>query len=219
MICRKTEIILKEGWGYLGVIFFFTVVFLFLGCTFLAFISILLLAFTAFVFRNPERVPDELDEFSLLSPIDGEVVYIGKVYEDSHYNKEMLKIAIKNTILDTSLVRNPLDLQIKSVESIHGLNLPIDSQKAKFLNERLTIVASCEYGDVLIRVLAGSCTRKIYKICENYKKVRKGDRNLILVNGEVELFLPLECRVKVVEGERVKAGESVLGYFLNDKQK
>ncbi len=219
MVCRKTEIIAKEGWRYIAV---FVVLFLFFtlsGCTLFALFFAFLAIFFAYIFRNPERVPDEFDEMSILAPIDGKVSYIGKVFEKEHLKKEMLKVSIDSSICDVSLQRNPFDMSIKKVLYTHGLSLDVKSDKSKTLNERVEILSECEKGEVLIVSLVGKCSRKIHTICDNFKKVRKGDRYLLLTSGRVELFLPLECRIKVAEGEKVKAGESILGYFLNDEQK
>ncbi len=215
MFCRKTEFIIKEGWGYIG---FLTLVFiasLFLDASFISFLLFLTIVFVAAVFRNPERIPYEDDEFSIFAPIDGKVTYIGKVKEEKYFHKDMLLICIKSSLCDVSMLRNPIDLDIKKVNLIHGLNIDTKDEKAKFLNERVEMIANSFMGNILIKAILGKCGRKIYRFCENFKKVRKGDRYLFLSEGMIELYLPLECRIKVVEGEKVKAIESVLGYFLN----
>ncbi len=218
MNCRKTEIIAKEGWKYLGFFAFLFFLSVFAELVFFSLIFFLAVLFIAFVFRNPERIPYELDELSFLSPIDGRIDYIGKVFEETYLKKEMFLISIKSSLFDVSIQRNPLDLDIKKIHHIHGLNIDVSSHKAKLLNERIDIVASSLKKDILITSIASRCARKIYTICDNFKKVKKGDRYLLLTDGKVELYLPLECRVRVVFGEKVKAGESVLGYFLNEKQ-
>jgi len=217
MLCRKTEIIVKEGWGYIGVLIFLLLISLVLDMPFVSFILFVATILVAVVFRNPERIPYEVDELSIFSPIDGKITYIGKVMEEKYFKKEMLLISIKSSLCDVSMLRNPLDLQIDKVNVIHGLNINVKDAKARYLNERVDIITNSLKGDILIRAIQGVCSRKIYRFCENFKKVRKGDRYLFLSEGAVELYLPLECRIKVVEGEKVKAVESVLGYFLDEK--
>ena len=215
MLCRKTEIIAKEGWGYIGFLTFIFLVSLFLDIPLISFLLFLATIFVAAIFRNPERIPYENDEFSIYAPIDGKVAYIGKVKENRYFHKEMLLISIKSSLCDVSMLRNPLDLNIDKVSTIHGLNTDTKDEKAKLLNERVEIIANLSQGDILLKVILGRCGRKIYRFCENFKTVRKGDRYLFLSEGLIELYLPLECRIKVVEGEKVKAVESVLGYFLD----
>ena len=215
MLCRKTEIIAKEGWGYIGFLTFIFLISLFLDVPFFSFLLFCATVFTAAIFRNPERIPYELDELSIFAPIDGKVTYIGKVNEKKYFKKEMLLISIKSSLCDVTMLRNPLDLDIDKVNVIHGLNIDVKNEKAKLLNERVDIVANSPKGNVLLRVILGKCGRKIYRFCENFKKLRKGDRYLFLNEGLIELYLPLECRIKVAEGEKVKALESVLGYFLD----
>ncbi|NPA73815.1 MAG: hypothetical protein GXO12_03815 [Epsilonproteobacteria bacterium] len=217
MVCRKTEIIAREGWAYIAVFALLFCLTLFLGFSFLSVVFAILTLLFAYMFRNPERVPDEYDDMSILSPIDGRVKFIGKVFEDKYYNKEMLKISIVNSLMDLSIQRNPFDMSIEKSLYIHGLNIDVDSKKADLLNERVEVRATFENRDILIKTVLGKCARNIYKVCPNFKKVRQGDRYLIVLNGKVELFLPLECRLNISENEKVKGGESIIGYFMHDK--
>jgi phosphatidylserine decarboxylase len=217
MLCRKTEIIAKEGWGYIGLLIFLFILSLLFDLTFLSFLLFSAIIFVSFIFRNPERIPYEIDEFSIFSPIDGKIVYIGKVKEDKYFKKDMLLVSVKSSLCDVTLLRNPLDLDIKKVNTVHGLRLDVKNEKAKLLNERVEIIGTSFKGDILLTCIAGKYSKKIYRFCENFKKVRKGDRYLFLNEGLIDLYLPLECRIKVVEGEKVKAVETVLGYFLDEK--
>lgn len=213
MICRKTEIIVKEGWKYLGFLSVLFVLSLFTDFVFLELILFFFMVVIIIVFRNPERIPQEIDKLSCLSPIDGRIDYIGKVFEDRYFEKDMLLVSIRSSICDVSIQRNPFDLDIKKVYYKHGLNIDIKSPKAKLLNEQIDIIASSFKGDILIRSIIGRCAKRIYTICDNLNSVKKGDRYLIMTEGKVELYLPLDCRIRVVFGEKVKAGESILGYF------
>jgi len=218
MLCRKTEIIAKEGWGYIGFLTFLFILSLLFDFTFLSFLLFLSIIFISFVFRNPERIPYEVDEFSIYAPIDGKVSYIGKVKENKYFKKDMLLISIKSSLCDVSMLRNPFDFKITKSNIIHGLGIDVNDEKSKLLNERVEIVGKTFKGDILIVSILGKYSRKIYRFCENFKKVRKGDRYLFLNEGMIDLYLPVECRIKVVEGEKIKAVETVLGYFLDEKQ-
>lgn len=219
MICRKTEFIAKEGWGYIAFLTLIFVASLFLDTSFISFLLLLAIVFVSIVFRNPERIPYEDDKFSIFAPIDGKITYIGKVKEDRYFRKNMLLICIKSSLCDVGMFRNPIDLNIRKINPIHGLNIDTKDKKAKFLNERVEIIADSFKGDILIKVVLGKYGRKIYRFCENFKKVKKGDRYLFLSEGIIELYLPINCTAKVVEGEKVKALESVLGYFPEEKAK
>lgn len=215
MLCRKSEIIAKEGWIYIAILFFLFLLSLCFDTFIISFFLFFATIFIAFVYRNPERIPYEDDEFSIFAPIDGKVTHIGKVNERKYFKKEMLLVTIKSSLCDVTILRNPFDMSVKRVNAICGFNIDKENEKAKLLNERVEIVANSKEGDILLRVLVGKCSKKIYRFCKNFTNLRKGDRYLFLNEGLIELYLPLECRIKVVEGERVKAVESVLGYFLS----
>ncbi len=219
MPCKKTEIIAKESWSYLAIVAVLFIFFSFTDCNFISFVFVIIFLFIAYIFRNPERIPNEFDNLSILAPMDGKILHIGKVFENRYLKKEMLKISIENKIYNVSFQRNPLDLEIQKVIHTKGLNINIKSQKAKLLNEKIDTIALHNNQKILITTFVSSCARNIKIICNNFKKVRKGGRYLIVTNGKIELYLPLNCRIKVTEGYQVKAGESILGYFVNDQQK
>jgi len=219
MICRKTELIAKEGWGYILTFVLLALFSLAFDLELFSFLFFILAVLFAYIFRNPERVPYEFDEMSLLSPMDGKVTYIGKVYEGEIYKKDMLLISVKSSVLDLSIYRNPADLTIKKSIYTHGLFLDSSSFKAKYLNERVEIIAKKDDIDLFIRVIAGRYAKKIYTFCSDFKKVRLGDRSLLVTDATVDIYLPVEFRAKVALQERVRSGESVLGYFLKTDAK
>ncbi len=217
MLCRKTEPILKEGWLYIAILCLIFLSSLFLSSFVLSFIIFIVMIATAYIFRNPERIPYEIDELSVYAPIDGKITHVGKVKEDRYYHKDMLLITIKSSLFDAGVFRNPLDIRVEKVDTIYGLGIDTDDEKSNLLNQRVNIIGESKNGAVLATCVSGQYSKKIYTLCGRFRELKKGDRYLFMSEGLVHLYLPLNCRIKVVKGEKVRAVETVLGYFLNDE--
>ena len=204
-----TEIIAKEGWKYIA--FSFAVFLLSVYIDFLPWVFLGLFAFSVYIFRNPERLPNEDDEFALLAPSDGKVSFIEKI---EFKGKEYIRVEIDKSILDVSLLRAPTKLSILGTKRRHGLFLPSSSELSKKLGESAFLECKSEFDSLYIVINAGLFSRKI-DLFKTIGPLKPATRFGLLVEGSVELYVSIETRIKVSIGDEVKAGESVLGYFAH----
>ncbi len=202
-----TQIIAKEGWKYSSLFFFLFLVSLYLE--FLPWVFLVLFLFSLFIFRNPERVPNEDDEYALLSPCDGEISDIKKV---NAFGSDFIMIQIDKSIWDVSLLRSPTKVNIINTTIRHGLFLSINSSLSKKLSESATMECSSNFGKLYMRIIAGVLARKI-ELFKTIGPLRVSSRFGLLVDGCVELYIPVESRVSVTIGDRVEAVQTTLGYF------
>ncbi len=205
-----TQLIAKEGWKYLAVamiLFVLSVCF-----DVLPWVFFVLLIFTAYLFRNPERLPAEDDDMAILTPADGTISTIEKAVFGE--NKEYIRVVIQKSLLDTCILRAPTKMSIKSTTRRHGLFLPSGSKLSKKIGERASLSCSSSYSELFIVINAGAFARKI-ELFKTVGPLKSAQRFGLLVEGNIELYLPLDSRVKVSIGDEVKAGESVLGYFAH----
>ena len=205
-----TQLIAKEGWKYL---FFTTVLFLFSLCfDIFPWVFLAISIFTAYLFRNPERLPLEDDDFAILAPCDGSITSISKT---KHIDgKEYIKIEIQKSLLGASLLRAPTKMVIKSTRKRHGLFLPSGSLLNKKLAEKVSLVCDSSFGEIFININAGVYAREI-EFFKTVGPLKSSQRFGLLVEGDLELYLPLDSRIKVALKDEVRAGESVLGYFAH----
>ena len=212
-----TQIIAKEGWKYL--LFIFVAFLLSLVFDLFSWVFLSILVFTVYMFRNPERLPAEDDDMAVLSPCDGKISSISK---SSYINgKEYIKVEIQKSLLEASMLRAPTAMGIKETKRRHGLILSSNSILSDKLGERATLTCSSKYNELFLNITAGIFARKI-ELFKTVGPLKSAQRFGILVDGNIELYLALDTRVKVSVGDDVKAGESVLGYFahqgeINDK--
>ena len=203
-----TQLIAKEGWKYVAFAFAFFVSAL--SFDFLSWVFFVIFILSAYIFRNPERLPAEDDDMAVISPCDGTIVNISKAKDSD--GDEYIKVEIQKSLLDASLLRAPIGLNIEKTSRRHGLFLSTNSELNDKLGENAIVTCSSNYSKVLMKIKAGLYSRKI-DLFKTVGPLKSTQRLGLLIDGSVELFLALDTRVKVSIGDNVKAGQSVLGYF------
>lgn len=208
----KTEIIALEGWNNIVVVVLLLIVSAFIDFGFIFMILVLLV--TLYIYRNPERIANEDDPLAILSPIDGKIVKIDRVINDMTNNEKGVHVVIQNLPFNVGMIRFPTAGELIDAKTIHGLFLPPYNKLSKKLNER--VLLRCKSGDnsFAMKVRAGMFCRKVH-LSSQRGNIKSGVRVAFVVDGSIELFLPLNSRIKLSVNDYVKSGESVLGYFEN----
>jgi phosphatidylserine decarboxylase len=212
---KKTEIIIREGYPFIfvsGALFLISLLFDF--NSFWQILFFIFFAFFVFFFRNPERVPEEDGENVIISPADGEIIEIIECRAPI-INKEMIKISIRLSIFDVHVQRSPIDGEMSAREYIHGMFLNLSNKKASVLNEQNRVLFEGKE-KVIVNQIAGFLTRRIVMF-RDLGKIKLAERyGMIMFGSQVDLYLPKNSVIKVAEFQKVKAGESLIGYFNED---
>ena len=209
---KKTEIILKEGYPFIlvtGGIFLISLLFRF--DTFWQIFWFALAIFMTYFFLNPERIPDESGEDVIISPADGEIIEISECKEKFFTKTEMIKISIRLGLMDNHVQRSPIAGILKENQYIHGEFLSLNSEKASELNEQNRTLFENDKISVVTNQIAGFITRRIVT-WENEGHINLAQRfGMIMFGSQVDIYVPKEITLKVILGEEVKAGESLIG--------
>ena len=65
-----------------------------------------------------------------------------------------------------------------------------------------------------VRVIAGVLARRIVPYVEPGDEVERGDRiGLVQFGSRADIYLPLDCKLKVQLGDHVTGGETILADF------
>jgi len=178
---------------------------------FIQIISLLILILILQFFRNPKRNTVISDD-KILSPVDGKVVIIKKVFEKEYFKDERLQISVFMSPINVHVTRYPSSGEIVFSKYHPGDYLVAWHPKSSEKNERTTIVLKTKtFGEILYRQIAGALARRIV----NYAKVGTNaiqgeDAGFIKFGSRVDLFLPLDSKVKVKLNQKVIGGETVI---------
>jgi phosphatidylserine decarboxylase len=177
-------------------------------------IQILAVAFLIIVlqfFRNPKRLT-ELNETTIVAPVDGKVVVIEEVEEPEYFKDKRLQVSIFMSPINVHVTRYAMSGKIKYSKYHPGKYLVAWHPKASTDNERTTIVIHNDnFGDVLYRQIAGALAKRIVNYAIEGEDVVQGtDAGFIKFGSRVDLYFPLGTKLNVSLGDKVKGGTQVI---------
>ena len=213
MISQRRWPIAKEGVPFLIPFALITVFFLAMGWNLLTFLGVFIILFIAFFFRNPKRKIPSLENI-ILSPADGKIIHVGECEEDRFLKKKVLKVSIFMSIFDVHLNRAPASGKVLQRSYLPGRFLVANVEKSSLLNEQNAMILETEDRlKILLIQIAGFVARRIVCYAKADDTLRRGEIfGLIRFGSRVDLYLPTEVKAIVRIGQRVKGGESIIGY-------
>lgn len=199
-----------EGYPFIGFFMLATMVVLPLG-GWIAIPVFILTLFMAYFFRDPERtIPGGENIF--VAPADGKVILIQEVYEDKFLKGDAIEISIFMSPLNVHVNRAPYDGVVESVVHTQGKFLSAFKHEASLQNENIAMLLGTKHGRILVRQVAGFIARRAVCRVKPGDSLKKGDRyGIIKFSSRLDIYLPRGTKVKVKSGEKVKAGETVIG--------
>ncbi len=177
-------------------------------------IALALLILILQFFRNPKRVTEKNDQH-IVSPVDGKVVVIEKVYEKEYFKDERLQVSIFMSPLNVHVTRYALGGDVTFSKYHPGKYLVAWHPKSSELNERTTVVVKNPvFGEVLYRQIAGALARRIVNYATVGDQVEQGtDAGFIKFGSRVDVFLPVDTPIDVVLNQTVRGGEDVIAHL------
>ena len=175
-------------------------------------IVILILLFTILqFFRNPKRITN-LDENTIIAPVDGKVVVIEEVEEPEYFKDKRLQVSIFMSPINVHVTRYAMSGVVKYSKYHPGKYLVAWHPKASTENERTTVVIDNNtMGEVLYRQIAGALAKRIVNYAKEGDEVIQGaDAGFIKFGSRVDLYLPLGTELNVKLGDKVKGGTQVV---------
>lgn len=172
---------------------------------------IILLLLVLQFFRNPKRNFDVQSE-QVLSPVDGKVVVIEEVFEKEYFKDKRLQVSVFMSPINVHVTRHPVGGKVVYSKYHPGKYLVAWHPKASEENERTTVVVKNEvFGDVLYRQIAGALAKRIVNYAEVDDEVEQtADSGFIKFGSRVDVYLPLDAKIKVTLNEKVKGGISII---------
>ena len=174
-------------------------------------ISIVILLLILQFFRNPDR-NTIINEKQIISPVDGKIVNIEKVFEKEYFKEDRIQISIFMSPLNVHVTRYPMSGKVNYSKYHPGKYLVAWHPKSSEKNERTTIVLENKtFGEILYRQIAGAIARRIVNYAVIDQNVSHGkDAGFIKFGARVDLFLPVGSNLNVELGQHVRGGEDVI---------
>ncbi|MDA9760966.1 phosphatidylserine decarboxylase family protein [Flavobacteriaceae bacterium] len=162
-------------------------------------------------FRNPKRHTQHNDTH-VISPVDGKVVVIEEVKEPEYFKDKRLQVSIFMSPINVHVTRYPVGGKVVFSKYHPGKYLVAWHPKSSEENERTTVVVENQkIGKVLYRQIAGALARRIVNYAKKDMNVVQGnDAGFIKFGSRVDLFLPLDSKLKVNLDQKVKGGETII---------
>ena len=207
----------------LGAVVISLVVLLGLGISWLGW-PLLLASLGVFAFfRDPERVVPQSADL-IVSPADGLVTLIQQVPPPAELQvadgqglaglpaEPLTRVSIFMSVFDVHINRAPIGGTIARVVYIPGKFVNADLDKASEENERQHVLIERADGvRVAFTQIAGLVARRIVPFIKPGDIIAKGQRvGLIRFGSRVDVYFPQGTESKVLLGQKVIAGETVL---------
>jgi len=178
-------------------------------------LGLFILGFTLWFFRDPARTPPAESEELLIAPADGKVMFVKRVHEPDLINGEGQQVSIFLSPLNVHVNRVPATGTIAFTRYIPGEYLVAWHEKSSELNERSEIGMHHSSGlPVIFKQIAGAVARRIVFHIKEGEDVAAGQRyGIVKFGSRMDVIVPLSVDISVQAGDRVVAGESILGSF------
>jgi phosphatidylserine decarboxylase len=162
-------------------------------------------------FRSPYRVLTQAAR-QVIAPADGKVVVIEEVIETEYFNQPRRQVSIFMSPVNVHINRTPIEGVIQYFKYHAGKYLVAWHPKSSTENERTTVVIKAENGtEILLRQIAGALAKRIRWYITEGQSVSQGQEfGFIKFGSRVDVFLPLDAKIKVNIGEKTKGGVTVI---------
>jgi phosphatidylserine decarboxylase len=203
--------ITPDAYPFIIVFALITIVVYFFGKPWISIFPLLITLFMVFFFRDPERkIPEGENIF--VSPADGKVILIKDVYEKDYLKTDSKEISIFMSLFNVHINRSPYNGKVSFIKHSSGKFLVAHKDAASIENENVVMVLEGRNGKIVVRQVAGFLARRIVSKVIVGDELRRGERyGMIKFGSRLDVYLPKDVKIKVKVGDKVKAGETILG--------
>ena len=176
----------------------------------LALLFFVLILYTLFFFRDPERVVPA-DPKAVVAAADGTVADISEIEEGELLRTKTRRIGIFLSIFDVHTNRAPIDGKIIYRARREGAFFDARRPECSDKNEALTWGFENPHVLIVVRQLTGAIARRIVAWAEVGDELHKGDRfGMIRFGSRTEVYLPLTADVLAKVGDHVAGGSTII---------
>jgi len=174
-------------------------------------VLLLLLITVLQFFRNPKRHL-EVNDHTIIAPVDGKVVVIEEVFEPEYFKDKRLQVSIFMSPINVHVTRYATSGKVKYSKYHPGKYLVAWHPKASTENERTTVVIENRiFGEIMYRQIAGALAKRIVNYAEEGTHVRQGeDAGFIKFGSRVDLYFPLGTTINVQLNQKAVGNRTII---------
>jgi phosphatidylserine decarboxylase len=191
------------------------------GCVASGVVVVAIGAAIAAFFRDPNRSVSAGAD-AVLSAADGRICNIAPaslpgIDEDQLYTR----ISVFMSPLDVHVNRASVSGEVTALKHVKVEFRAAFRDTASEHNEHTLVRIKDEHGrDHALVQIAGYIARRIVSYLQPHQRLQRGQRiGLIMFGSRVDHFLPRDYRVAVEVGDRVRAGETIIGEPQNERHR
>ena len=185
-------------------------------CLLIIFLSVSLILFVCVLsfFRNPKR-KGFLHDKAIIAPADGKIVTIEETDEPETLKSKCIQVSIFMNVYNVHVNRYPISGTISYFKHHSGRFLAAYLPKSSTENERTTVKIDFENNkSIVLRQVAGAVARRIVCYAKHNEKIKQCDElGFIKFGSRVDLYLPIDTRIDVKLGQKVRGGQTVIGWL------
>jgi len=169
--------------------------------------SLIILIFTCYFFRDPERVVPLGDDI-LISPADG---LITNISETKDGKKKYTKVSIFLSVFNVHIQRITISGEIVKIDYFEGKFINATLDKASEENERLKLTIKSKANLIHVTQIAGLIARRIICNVKLKDNTNQGDRyGIIKFGSRVDIEFPDNFDLLVSVGQQCIGGETII---------
>ena len=173
-------------------------------------LGILLIAFTLWFFRDPERkIPESAknDNSIVLSPADGKIVEIVDEKENIFIKDKCIRISIFLSPLDVHVNRSPVTGKIEYFRYHPGEYLVAWHPKSSEKNEQTHIGVVNEYGKIFFKQIVGVLARRLVWDIKEGDSLKAGQRfGMMKFGSRMDISISPNSEINIKVADKVTAG-------------
>ncbi len=204
-----------EGLPFIGIGSAITLLCFYSGFFFVAVFFGVLTVFTIYFFRDPNRLI-HAEEKTVLTPADGRIIDIRHLNDGKNpLGEPAIKVSIFMSIFSVHVNRVPIRGRILNIDYHPGKFFSANLDKASEQNENNSVTLQTDQGHKIVFVqIAGLVARRIVCWIKTGDRVGSGQRcGLIRFGSRLDVYIPKGTRLLGSMHQKVKAGETKLGYL------
>lgn len=173
---------------------------------------LLLISVANLLFHRVPHRKCQGDSMTVYAVADGQIVETGEVFQDEWLGTKCRKVSIYMDFFDVHANFWPVDGTVEYYKYYKGRKHFAFSPKASENNEHSCTGIVTRNGDkVFFKQLAGSFARRIVCYSRPGLQTKAGEQcGIIKFGSRIDLYLPLDAQIKVRNGDKVRACESVI---------